>query len=202
MSIRTTSLPKIQIPNVFSSPTDPAKLSFLTTFPPEIRNVIYEFLYKRNDPVLLTKFLLHNDDDSSVEFRHGFGAALLFLLSCRQVYHEAIGIFYGNNTWMFTRPVNTIEPETGALLSNSLFLDQDEPEQQKNHAPQWLLGIGSNTNYVRNVLVDCDAFYYEQTPMNQSSIDLLPLMRVIWKNSGSALSISFVRSGRRIAPAR
>jgi len=40
-----------------SSPTDPSAVSFLTKLPPEIRNYVYEILFKRGDRVLL-----HNVD--------------------------------------------------------------------------------------------------------------------------------------------
>jgi hypothetical protein len=43
----------IQIPKTVSSPADPSAPSFLSTLPPEIRNPIYEVLFKRDGEVLL-----------------------------------------------------------------------------------------------------------------------------------------------------
>jgi hypothetical protein len=42
----------------------------------------------------------HVKDD---DFHHSFGEGIGLLLSCRQIYHEAAGILYGHNTFLFFR---------------------------------------------------------------------------------------------------
>jgi hypothetical protein len=44
---------KPTIPKTTSGPANPNQPSFLMTLPPEIRNRIYELLFKRDEPVLL-----------------------------------------------------------------------------------------------------------------------------------------------------
>jgi hypothetical protein len=43
----------MEIPKTTSGPARPDEPSFLTTLPSEIRNRIYEFLFERDEPVLL-----------------------------------------------------------------------------------------------------------------------------------------------------
>jgi hypothetical protein len=47
----------MQIPKTVSSPADPDEPSLLTTLPPEIRNIVYEYLFQRDEPILI-----HNTD--------------------------------------------------------------------------------------------------------------------------------------------
>lgn len=43
----------IQIPKTMSSPADPNAPSFLTNLPPDIRNAVYEVIFKRDRPLLI-----------------------------------------------------------------------------------------------------------------------------------------------------
>jgi hypothetical protein len=45
--------PYIRIPKTDSNPAEPNSPSFLATLPPELRNRVYEVLFRRNEPVLV-----------------------------------------------------------------------------------------------------------------------------------------------------
>jgi hypothetical protein len=118
----------MQIPKRMSSPANPSKPWFLDR-PAEIRNAIYEFLFKREDPVLHHNAKAYHiepphdkykqyhdynlselegfDDEYEKEigqdqfFIHGFQLVTPFLLTCGQVYSEAVGYLYGGNSFVF-----------------------------------------------------------------------------------------------------
>jgi hypothetical protein len=101
------------VPKTMSSPNDPGAPSFLTSLPPEMRNMIYEILFKRDEPVLVHNAEAYHAEppqrsdyydeedfinnvadfdlcyDSEIacntEFDYGFDLALSLLLSCRQI---------------------------------------------------------------------------------------------------------------------
>jgi hypothetical protein len=51
--LRPPKLPIIQIPKVTSRPAFANKPSFLTSLQPELRNQVYEILFKRENPILI-----------------------------------------------------------------------------------------------------------------------------------------------------
>jgi hypothetical protein len=57
----------IQIPKVISSLADPSAPSFLRALLPEIRNRVYEALFKRDRPVLLHDAKIYRKYLSDVE---------------------------------------------------------------------------------------------------------------------------------------
>jgi len=183
----------IEIPKTTSGPADPRAPSILTTLPPEIRNRIYEYLLKRDGPVLPTdghadtKRLRQrvksigreqaiDSPDGGVElhlgvgdFRHGFQDCTRLLLSCRQIYHEAVGILYGENIFLFSR-----------ALSNQVW-----------SASTWLSSIGSQYHLLSRVHIDADA-YGER---HYKKFDLLPLLKLIWIYPHAKCKIVFTPPG-------
>jgi hypothetical protein len=179
--------------------------------PPEIRNRIYGFLFEREEPVLLhdgksyRRHLLEGlqdniklsdifDDNPNAEidieqhvkdneFKHCFGECIGLLQSCRQVYHEAVGILYSRNTFLFS-PVLDQE-------------DSDEYDQTKS-AAAWMISIGSHFRLLSQVQIDVDAVCPHLCYGNEYhfSFDLLPLLRIIWANSDAKCEITFVHTAR------
>lgn len=120
-----------EIPKTASEPTNPDAPSFLTHLPPEMRNAIYEVLFKRDKPVLVHNASVYHTDEpeqensrdvseftermhhfdevyeaeigGDAEFRYEFHLALPFFRSCRQIYHESAGVFYGSNKFVISR---------------------------------------------------------------------------------------------------
>lgn len=187
-------------PNRTSRPTDPSAVSFLTKLPPEIRNCVYELLFKREDPVLL-----HNADAyhashpfrgaledyySEYEagigkdegFRHDFHEGLALLSSCRQINDEASGILYGGNMFIFSRLLEEEDCDD---------LNGDEEYFQVNYAGKWLNEIGSQFNCLKKVVIDADATCCEGLCGHSEDIELLPLLRLMWKNPDPLKIISF-----------
>jgi hypothetical protein len=178
----------IEIPRTMSSAANPHAPSILTTLPGEIRNQIYGYLFKRDGPVLLHDgraclrdlrqklVCIVNDRASTAErhieeedFRHRLNGCAGILLSCRQVYHEAVGILYGDNTFLFSR-----------ALHNQLA-----------SACTWLTSIGSHYQLLSRVRVDADELaYYSPRKFN-----LLPLLKLIWSHPHAKCDIAFALSG-------
>ncbi|KAI4644652.1 uncharacterized protein J4E79_011089 [Alternaria viburni] len=172
----------IEIPKTTSGPADPHASSILTTLPPEIRNRIYEYLFKRDRPVIVDDGQAHVElweRSHGIHYTHGsveqqvrdedlcdvFAGCTDLLLSCRQVYHEAVGVLYGQNTFFFSR-----------------FL-----ERQMHFTCTWLSGIGSHYQLLSRVSMDADAPYRRY--------NLLPLLKFIWNNPQAKCEFAFVRSG-------
>jgi hypothetical protein len=184
----------IEILKTTSGAANPLAPSILTTIPPEIRNQIYDHLYKRDAPVLLldgcaygeglrrrlrNRELIreHHGIENSIkdeDFHHGFGNCVGLLLSCRQVYHEAVGILYGQNIFLFAQ-----------------FLSF-----QQGFAGKWLSSIGSHYKLLSRVHMEVDGFDDDGHSTEQQ---LLSLLKPIWKNPQAKCEIVFVLSERSLA---
>ncbi|KAI4680341.1 uncharacterized protein J4E84_007989 [Alternaria hordeiaustralica] len=183
----------LEIPKTTSGPADPRAPSILTTLPPEIRNRIYEYIFKRDRPVLLhdgharlselrqgLSWIAQDQADPLLggivernvqreDFHHDFDGYVGLLLSCRQVYHEAVGILYGGNTFLFSR-----------ALTNHL-----------KSACGWLTDIGSHYQLLSRVQIDADAFGRTRSEVTS----LLSLLRLIWNHSDTKSKFVFALSG-------
>jgi len=182
----------IEIPKTTSAAADPRAPSILTTLPPETRNRIYEYVFKRDEPVLLRE-----DSAPAEELRHGLFDNLMYraseqggenedfghdlsgyvglLLSCRQVYHEAVGILYGQNTFLFSQ-----------------FL-----QNQTRSICTWLASIGSHYRLLSRVYIDADGFGIRFT-----AYDLLPLLKLLWNHPQAKCQFVFASSARLLAQVR
>ncbi|KAF2030525.1 hypothetical protein EK21DRAFT_111838 [Setomelanomma holmii] len=162
-------------PETTSSPAIPDAPSFLTTLPPEIRNHVYEVLFKRDEPVLVhNKDAYHakeperdkwmsTDDymvdirrfekiyeeemDSADEFRQVFHLELPLLLTCRQIYHESSGVFYGCNVFMLSRALNRHDSDNDESHDEEVY-------GQLDYAPKWVSKLGSQVAFLRTVAID------------------------------------------------
>ncbi|KAH7080003.1 hypothetical protein BKA63DRAFT_590269 [Paraphoma chrysanthemicola] len=201
------------IPNTPSRPVKPSLPSFLTTLPPELRNTIYELLFTRRKPVLLhntqayqPKPPTRSDCDSDEEYQtaledcdrlikefdgadshfiHNFPVALL--RTCRQVYHEAVGILYGTNTFCFSRALHRHGHTRFDQLSRSNLYD-DEAYHPLKYAPQWLSGIGSQVCFIYRISIDFNALCLAY--VHWAEVELLPLARFFWTNKDLQCHIS------------
>jgi len=189
-----------------SSPTDPSAVSFLTKLPPEIRNYVYEILFKRGDRVLL-----HNADafhepyheplssnryledyyhwyevevGRDTEFRHDLHEGLALLSSCRQVHDEASGILYSGNTFVISRVQDRDD-------GGDEHMAGDEEYFQVNYACKWLEQIGSQFSRLKKVIIDTNTMCTHPNCSCGERIELLPLLRLIWKNPDLLKIISF-----------
>ncbi|KAI4610709.1 hypothetical protein J4E83_008323 [Alternaria metachromatica] len=183
----------IEIPKTKSAAADPSARSFLTTIPPEIRNRIYECLFKRDGPVILDDGQVHralwNWDhvihltQSGVEQQvrnedlcDVFAGCTDLLLSCRQVYHEAVGILYCQNTFFFSQ-----------------FL-----ENQMRFTCTWLSRIGSHYQLLSRVSIDAEP----SALIHYREYNLLPLLKLIWNHPQAKCEFAFVHSGSSLSQER
>jgi hypothetical protein len=96
------------IPKVFSSPVDPSQRS-VPSLIPEIRSRVYEFLLcmpsevriLRSGDQLFSRDRHRDLRDTGIRVKVRGGLAIV--LACRQVYHEASGIFYSQKTFRHAR---------------------------------------------------------------------------------------------------
>ncbi|KAH7086312.1 hypothetical protein FB567DRAFT_603224 [Paraphoma chrysanthemicola] len=207
----------ISIPYTQSRPVELSLPSFLTTLPPELRNRIYELLFKRNEPVLLHNAkayhpkpplrsacdsdeeyqlaledcdrLIKKFDGADNHFIHNFPVALL--QTCRQVYHEAVGILYGTNTFCFARTLHRDCPSYLDQFS-SFELYDEVAYNPKNYALQWLSDIGAQVCSIYEISIDINAFYPAR---GWAEIPLLSLARYFWTNKTLQCNISIADVG-------
>ena len=168
----------ITIPRTIFAPADPEEPSFRTTLPAELRNRIYEMLFKRDGLVLLhntaayypklpvlqpnssTNSLIMGEFDSQFENNIAgrreflYDSQVALLLSCRQFYHESIGTLYGQNKFIFSRALHRYDHAAG---DRSLEYKNSE-YQPLVYAPQWLSSIGSHISLLSEIFIDSDAF--------------------------------------------
>jgi hypothetical protein len=112
------------IPKTRSPPTDLDAPSFLTKLAPETRTQIYELLFVQEQPLEISpdhpigppedrrsnasypRFYSPTTADTILQNKNGeiraqIVASSTLLLTCRQIYHEVIGILYGQNHFSF-----------------------------------------------------------------------------------------------------
>ena len=204
----------MQIPKQISSPADPKEPSFLN-LPAEIRNQIYELLFTREEPVLLHNAKAYHAippqriPDSSwpvtVEafdeayeneicqgqiFVHDFQTVTPALLLCRQVYAEAAGYLYGNNTFMFSRPL---------YCHDSRGYDEEDAEYDDdsyfvtNYVAQWLQNLGSQLKFLKEVRIDAGALCPERCYRALGDVSILKLVRLLWEHPYLADVVAFTQ---------
>jgi hypothetical protein len=211
----------MQIPKRDSRPADPSEPSFLDR-PGEIRNLIYDQVFKRGEPILLhnidayhavePKRMIHDTDEdfndaiarfdtdfeSSIgaddEFAHGLHFGLPLLLACRQIYHEAASVFYGDNTFIFSRVLNRHDDSYNPYYRG---FDGDAYNQFA-YASTWLSNIGSQFGMLKKVHIDVDAMCDWNCQHAITEFDALPLLRLLWKNGSKKSPITFACTGRRL----
>jgi hypothetical protein len=210
----------MQIPKKMSRPADPSKHSFLDR-PGEIRNRIYGILFKRDEPVLLhnakayhavePKRRSYQSDENfhsrlsefdshyeleigrDHEFVHDFHLGLSILLVSRQIYHEAAGVLYKDNTFVVSRVLCRHDRDFHEFHDDMAY-------HQINYAPQWLSNIGSQFSMLRKVIIDCDAICDPACDEFFDDFDILPLLRLLWKYSIRVSPVTFARTGRILEP--
>ena len=210
----------MQMPKAASSPVDPEKASFLTKLPAEMRNIIYELLFKKDEPVLLhnTKafhpkeptqlewphaedYSRHKriyfetyEEDAGLdeEFSHNFCDGINLLLTCRQLHNEASGVLYSQNTFIISR-----------VLGRHDFTDRYGPLQYDNleyfppmYAARWLSSLGSQVGLLHKVIIDIDAMCPLHCAYSMKEYNLLPLIHFMWSNPMGKNVVTFGQSGR------
>jgi hypothetical protein len=178
------------IPRVYSRPADPDVVSFFKLIP-EIRNQIYDLLLHTNSDILVR----HPDDTGNHgwgEERRGLDAinpGIAILSTSRQVYHEAVGVLYSQNTFCVAR-------------SLSFTASHSEDSSILVYA-SWAERIGSALRLLRDVTVILDGydiygrrFFSPRRLKNGRPIDIFPAVKILWQEDMGLLNFRFKIRGR------
>ena len=156
---KTPSFPPIAAGD--STPWDPTAPSFLTTFPAEVRNAIYDALFHVPDGIQMAyvsqrcefgdRELRENITAGRCEFedrelREDLIAGLPLLATCRQIYQEAATTLFSNNTWIVFRDLCWVKD--GRYQNGSII--------EATGAAHMLQSFGSRKAMVKRIHLDLD----------------------------------------------
>ena len=163
--------PTDSLPSPVSRPMDPDTPSLLT-LPCEVRNAIYEALFIREDPIQI-----HANGFDPLAYHSGsvvLGTALL--QSCRQIQHEATGVFYARNVFRLVLPE---------------YADNDE---RFPWSMDWLRTVGKQSSSLRVLQLDIS-----KTLDVRDDLDVLPILKYTWKLEHKDISVSFVTPPEKLS---
>ena len=147
-----------------SRPIDPDAPSLLT-LPGEVRNAIYETLFIHEDPVQIRA----NGIDPLGCHSGSVVPGTALLQSCRQIQHEATGVFYARNVFRLVVPIST-DDEDGLLW-----------------AMDWLRIIGKQSSSLRVIQLDIKSLLE-----GCEALEILPILEYAWKLDHKDMAVSFV----------
>ncbi|KAI4957949.1 hypothetical protein J4E86_005089 [Alternaria arbusti] len=171
-----------QIAQVYSQTSNPAATSLLT-IPAEIRNQIYEYVLVDDRPIVI----VDNADDSVIK-TSSFSGSPAIIQTCRQIYHEAIGVLYGQNVFRFDYRI--LHLQHGKILTP---IDAYR---------KWTRDIGSSLSNLRTVTIRMDMpdipddyddldFWDHFYRCSLNNIKITPLLDVFWGGVACDLSVRF-----------
>ena len=177
-----------------------------------MRNEVYKWLLERDHPIIYTgnwkrdrgdefpeDFLSENEGDDEEptakendQFRrppHAIGPCVAMLRTCRQIYHEAVGVLYRSNTILVSA-----EPQR-----HKKTMSQIKTAERLMHL------LGSQLVLVRDIAIDvsplCPRECEEDEPGSQGAqIDILPIVRMLWSRPDTKAQVRFTRSERHLDP--
>jgi hypothetical protein len=114
---------------------------------------------------------------------------MALLLSCRQIYHEAVGMFYGQNTFIISR--------VPAHHHNGYDIMQHNDEySQIAYAPRWISSLGSQAGLLKQVIIDVDTLCQDICLCHRMVGGVLPLAQLLWAFPERRNVITLGNSGR------
>ena len=154
--------PTDNVPPPVSHPIDRNAPSLLTLHG-EVRNAIYEALFIHEYPIQIQT----TDANEPGYYVGTIGTALL--QSCRQIQHEATGVFYARNAFR-------------------LVLPEDKRERRSFvWAMDWLRIIGKQSHSLRVVELDISS------PLDvEKDLDILPILKYAWKPEHKGMAVCLV----------
>jgi len=200
----------IEIPRVNSKPADPSQKSILTTFPGELRNIIYDFLFKRDKPILIYDAKACREA-IALEIESLLTAPNQKLIEAYESYEEEWAsltgegseVYHGiQNGIVFTYTCRQIYSEAVRVLYGNVFMTTRTFSCQRNweekdcgipFLEKWIWNLGSQASLLTKVLVDIQCLCVESC--NADGFDILPLLRLIW-SSDTKCEVKFAASGR------
>lgn len=130
------------------------------------------------------------DRDDLKLFDHGLWRSLGLLKSCRQIYHEGVGVIYKNNSFV----ISCTQPAHASSGYYASSLDKDYCPL--HYAPTWLKSLGMQYRHLKDVRIDlsvrcggsCGHAFGDDT------FDLLPILRVVWQHPQTPCNITFIHA--------
>ncbi|KAF2132551.1 hypothetical protein P153DRAFT_354055 [Dothidotthia symphoricarpi CBS 119687] len=208
----------IPIARTMSSPADPGAPSLITTIPPELRNNIYDLLFKYNSHVLLhdvkeyrarivylaTEVYTDDEDDEfqqKVELRKELEETGVEHLAEDEDFHHDLNISLLLSCRLIYHEATSILYGSNTFLFSRVLNQEDSHwYDQFMYAPKWLSNIGSQIRLLRRVSIDFDAVCPVICAHSDAhrNINWLPLLRIIWANLDAEWKISFAHTGRLV----
>ncbi|KAI4920911.1 hypothetical protein J4E85_009026 [Alternaria conjuncta] len=183
-----------QIARVYSQTSNQTETSLLS-IPAELRNEIYQYILVDDAPVVIV-----DKANNSVIKASGFAGNAAILQTCRQIYHEAIGVLYGQNVFRFNYGILIDCYDFHTIIINPV-----------ETCYKWTQHIGSSLSKLRTVAINLatpniPADVSGHSPWDDfdsySSKDMkiLPLLDVFWNGVACNLSVRFESSGNPVRP--
>tara|TARA_R110002003_G_scaffold279_8_gene18081 strand:+ start:10527 stop:12452 length:1926 start_codon:yes stop_codon:yes gene_type:complete len=177
--------------------TDYRPRAIIDTLPGRISNKEIEWLHKHNGKeTCLARYkrrsaawnrLLDAEMEDLKEFDHGLSEGFGLLKSCRQLYHETVGILYGSNTFLLTR--------MRSRHDRSKY-NNDSSYHQLNHASVWFRNIGTQFGLLRRVSIDLSAVCDTRCPLAITNLEVLPILQHLWSKPLTLCELNFIHVGR------
>jgi hypothetical protein len=185
-----------------SQPAEPDALSFLTTLPAEIRNAVFAILFTRDDPVEIVdreeqracpewlEDLESSDEDGMLELddwetpkTHDLDQGINLLRTCRQIYWEAIRTLYTTNSFCVTASKHRHNWDVFQIRTAADFVES----------------IGTHMLLITELSIDLGRFC-PWTCHQETEINILPLLRILWSRPSIIPRVSFIAGKSRLSP--
>ena len=183
-----------QIAQVYSQTSNPTAASLLS-IPAELRNEIYKYVLVDDEPIVLV-----DKAGDSVIKASSFAGNSSILQTCRQIYHEAIGVLYGQNVFQFNYKVLSDCWDRHTIIVNPI-----------ETCHKWTQDIGSSLSKLHTIAInlatpDIPADSRDDSPWDDFDsysrryMKILPLLDVFWGGVACDLSVRFESTRNRNHP--
>jgi hypothetical protein len=127
----------------------------------------------------------------AAEFKPEFNTVLSLHLSCRQIYQESVGSFYGKNVFMITRATHQLDLSEKPWRSHPDYLQSNSLQ----YAGEWIRSLGSHLNHLTKVMIDTGSLCVSIFGHSRYQYDLLPLALLLWIHTSLARALEISRTG-------
>ncbi|EDU47680.1 hypothetical protein PtrSN002B_003116 [Pyrenophora tritici-repentis] len=211
----------MEIPKMMSGPTNPSVSSLLATLSPEIRNYVYEHLFKLHQPVLLHdreayRHSLVAAHGSNLHIRIAHQQNAIADLSAEEIesikahtndiehlvqeedfrhgFGEGIALLRSCKQ-IYHEAASFLYGSNSFLFTNALNQLRSDLYNPQKSADKWLTDIGSQYSMLSRVQIDADGFDSGDRAGDRNH-DLLPVLKHVWANPKAKCELTFARSGR------
>lgn len=100
-----------------------------------------------------------------------------------------MGIPYRSKTFVITRALHRHDIKFDNIYDSDGYF-------QLSFAPLWLKSIGTRFSMLHKVMIDMDATCDAQCDQRAESLDILPLLRIMWKTPNAVDIVELAHTGR------